>query len=43
MQRITTSVEEQMIVKAIHEETSWENLPKRLKVFINSKEEWHRR
>ncbi|KAI5079634.1 hypothetical protein GOP47_0005113 [Adiantum capillus-veneris] len=43
MQRITTSVEEQMIVKAIQDETSWENLPKRLKVFITTKEDWHRR
>lgn len=43
MQRITTSVEEQMIVKAIQEETMWENLPKRLKVFISSKEDWHRK
>eukprot|EP00249_Psilotum_nudum_P019721 c27386_g1_i1 orf=411-3452(-) len=42
MQRIT-SVEEQMIIKAIREETTWENLPKRLKVFLSSKEEWHRK
>lgn len=43
MQRITTSVEEQLIIKAIQDETPWENLPKRLKVFVTSKEDWHRK
>lgn len=42
MQRIT-NVEEQMIIKAIQDETSWEKLPKRLKVFVTSKEDWHRK
>ncbi|KAL6580446.1 hypothetical protein OROMI_008470 [Orobanche minor] len=43
MQRSPTTLEEQLILKAIGEECVWENLPKRLQSTINSKEEWHRR
>ncbi|KAF3340535.1 Protein FAM91A1 [Carex littledalei] len=43
MQRMAGSVEEQLIVKSIKEECSWENLPKRLQVTLSTKEEWHRR
>ncbi|XP_059633312.1 uncharacterized protein LOC132276074 [Cornus florida] len=43
MQRTPSTVEEQLIVKAIKEECSWESLPKRLQATLNSKEEWHRR
>ncbi|KAJ7533533.1 hypothetical protein O6H91_13G054100 [Diphasiastrum complanatum] len=43
MQRMATNVEEQMIVKAILEEATWESLPKRLKLYLSSKEDWHRK
>ncbi|XP_024528555.1 protein FAM91A1 isoform X1 [Selaginella moellendorffii] len=43
MNRLTTNVEEQLIVKAIQEEVTWENLPKRLKLFMASKDDWHRK
>lgn len=43
MQRAPTTIEEQLILKAIREECPWENLPKRLQAILNSKEEWHRR
>ncbi|KAK4803798.1 hypothetical protein SAY86_003615 [Trapa natans] len=43
MRRGPATVEEQMILKAIKEESPWESLPKRLQVTLSSKEEWHRR
>ncbi|KAK8601628.1 hypothetical protein V6N13_058688 [Hibiscus sabdariffa] len=43
MHHIPSTVEEQLFLKAIKEESPWENLPKRLQVNLNSKEEWHRR
>ncbi|KAF3615894.1 hypothetical protein FXO38_34850 [Capsicum annuum] len=43
MQRMPATIEEQLLLKAIKEECSWENLPKRLQATLNSKEEWHRR
>lgn len=43
MQRMPATIEEQLIVKAIREECSWDNLPKRLQATLNSREEWHRR
>lgn len=43
MQRIHATIEEQLILKSIKEEFSWENLPKRLQATISTKEEWHRR
>ncbi|CAN4122328.1 unnamed protein product [Withania somnifera] len=43
MQRIPATIEEQLLLKAIKEECSWENLPKRLQSTLNSKEDWHRR
>ncbi|KAH7567713.1 hypothetical protein JRO89_XS07G0129500 [Xanthoceras sorbifolium] len=43
MQHVPTTVEEQLIVKAIKEECPWENLPKRLQATLTSKEDWHRR
>ncbi|EPS73053.1 hypothetical protein M569_01699 [Genlisea aurea] len=43
MRRTPATVEEHLILKAIGEECPWENLPKRLQSFLNSKDEWHRR
>lgn len=43
MQHIPSTVEEQLFLKAIKEESPWENLPKRLQANLNSKEEWHRK
>lgn len=43
MQRVASTVEEDMIIKAIQEEATWEKLPKRLKIFLSSNEEWQRR
>lgn len=43
MQRASGTVEEQLLQKAIKEECTWENLPKRLQATLSSKEEWHRR
>ncbi|EOY15923.1 Uncharacterized protein TCM_034846 isoform 1 [Theobroma cacao] len=43
MQHIPATIEEQLFLKAIREESSWENLPKRLQATLNSREEWHRR
>jgi len=43
MQRAPVTVEEQLLQKAIKEECTWENLPKRIQVTLSSKEEWHRR
>ncbi|CAN4092412.1 unnamed protein product [Withania somnifera] len=37
------TIEEQLLLKAVKEECSWENLPKRLQSTLNSKEDWHRR
>jgi hypothetical protein len=42
-QQMAATVEEQMMVKAIREESSWEVLPKRIQAALVSKEEWHRR
>ncbi|XP_057794184.1 uncharacterized protein LOC131010603 isoform X1 [Salvia miltiorrhiza] len=43
MQRPPATMEEQLMLKAIAEECTWESLPKRLQSTLNSKEEWHRR
>ena len=43
MQRAPVTIEEQLLQKAIKEECTWENLPKRLQSTLSSKEEWHRR
>ncbi|KAL2319063.1 hypothetical protein Fmac_032939 [Flemingia macrophylla] len=43
MQRAPVTVEEQLLQKAIKDECTWENLPKRLQATLTSKEEWHRR
>ncbi|KAK9070558.1 hypothetical protein SSX86_010960 [Deinandra increscens subsp. villosa] len=43
MLHVPTTIEEQLILRAIKEECSWENLPKRLQSTLNSKDEWHRR
>jgi hypothetical protein len=44
MQRqMAATVEEQMMVKAIREESSWEALPKRIQAAVVTKEDWHRR
>lgn len=43
MQHNQTTIEEQLILKAIKEECPWETLPKRLQAVLSSKEEWHRR
>ncbi|WVY94798.1 hypothetical protein V8G54_033886 [Vigna mungo] len=43
MQRAPVTVEEQLLQKAIKEECTWENLPKRIQAILSSKEEWHRR
>ncbi|KAK8485968.1 hypothetical protein V6N11_009081 [Hibiscus sabdariffa] len=43
MHYIPSTVEEQLFLKAIKEESPWENLPKRLQVNLNSKEVWHQR
>uniref|UniRef100_A0A0D9V040 FAM91 N-terminal domain-containing protein n=1 Tax=Leersia perrieri TaxID=77586 RepID=A0A0D9V040_9ORYZ len=40
---MAATVEEQMVVKAIREECTWESLPKRLQSTLHTKEEWHRR
>ncbi|XP_021302971.1 protein FAM91A1-like [Sorghum bicolor] len=42
-QQMAATVEEQMMVKAIREESPWEALPKRIQAALVSKEEWHRR
>nr|CAB3461753.1 unnamed protein product [Digitaria exilis] len=39
---MAATVEEQMMVKAIREESPWEALPKRIQAALVSKEEWHR-
>ncbi|XP_027346814.1 protein FAM91A1-like isoform X2 [Abrus precatorius] len=43
MQRAPVTVEDQLLQKAIKEECSWENLPKRIQTTLSTKEEWHRR
>ncbi|PIA47158.1 hypothetical protein AQUCO_01400093v1 [Aquilegia coerulea] len=43
MQHIPSTIEEQILLKAIREECHWENLPKRLQATVSSKDEWHRR
>lgn len=43
MQRETTNVEEQMIVRAIQEDATWEKLPKRLKLFFATAEDWNKK
>lgn len=43
MLRTPATIEEQLILKAIKEECSWENLPKRLQSTLASKDEWNRR
>ncbi|RZR93702.1 hypothetical protein BHM03_00022300 [Ensete ventricosum] len=43
MQHVPTTIDDQLFLKAIREESPWENLPKRLQVTLTSKEEWHRR
>lgn len=43
MHRMPATIEEQLILKAIKEECSWENLPKRLQSTLASKDEWNRR
>ncbi|WOK96079.1 protein FAM91A1-like isoform X2 [Canna indica] len=43
MQHIPATIEEQLLLKAIREESPWENLPKRLQLMLTSKEEWHKR
>ncbi|XP_074568407.1 uncharacterized protein LOC141824959 isoform X2 [Curcuma longa] len=43
MQHIPATIEEQLLLKAIRDESPWENLPKRLQAVLTSKEEWHRR
>ncbi|XP_062232559.1 uncharacterized protein LOC133929808 [Phragmites australis] len=42
-QQMAATVEEQMMVKAIREESAWEALPKRVQAAIISKDDWHRR
>ncbi|KAK1432220.1 hypothetical protein QVD17_09114 [Tagetes erecta] len=43
MLHVPTTIEEQLILRAIKEECSWDNLPKRLQSTLTSKDEWHRR
>ncbi|XP_024969525.1 protein FAM91A1-like isoform X1 [Cynara cardunculus var. scolymus] len=43
MLHVPTTIEDQLILRAIKEECSWESLPKRLQSTLNSKDEWHRR
>lgn len=43
MQHVPTTIEEQLLLKAIKEECPWESLPKRLQATLSTKEEWHRR
>nr|GMD50338.1 protein FAM91A1-like isoform X1 [Ipomoea batatas] len=43
MHHAPTTLEDQLILKAIKEECPWENLPKRLQATLNSTEEWHKR
>ncbi|GBG60524.1 hypothetical protein CBR_g5699 [Chara braunii] len=43
MDRAAASNEEGMVAKAIEEEMMWEFLPKRLKLYLSSSEEWSKR
>ncbi|XP_014502963.1 protein FAM91A1 [Vigna radiata var. radiata] len=43
MQRATQTAEERWLEKAVKEECTWENLPRRLHPVVSSKEEWHKR
>ncbi|XP_071732361.1 uncharacterized protein [Rutidosis leptorrhynchoides] len=43
MLHVPTTIEEQLLLRAIKEECAWESLPKRLQSTLNSKDEWHRR
>ncbi|KAK7276532.1 hypothetical protein RIF29_17673 [Crotalaria pallida] len=43
MLRAVVTVEEQLLEKAIKEECSWENIPRRLQQIVPTKEEWHKR
>ncbi|KAL8225497.1 hypothetical protein R6Q57_018054 [Mikania cordata] len=43
MLQLQSTIEEQLILRAIKEECGWESLPKRLQASLNSKDEWHRR
>lgn len=43
MQRATQTAEERWLEKAVKEECTWENLPRRLHPVVCSKEEWHKR
>ncbi|CAH1443303.1 unnamed protein product [Lactuca virosa] len=38
-----STIEEQLILRAIKEECSWESLPRRLQASLNSRDEWHKR
>ena len=42
MPPVASAMEEQMMAKAIAEDASWEKLPKRLKLFLGTNEEWLR-
>lgn len=43
MLHVPTTIEDQLILRAIKEECAWEGLPKRLQSTLSSKDEWHRR
>ncbi|KAF5779297.1 hypothetical protein HanRHA438_Chr12g0569091 [Helianthus annuus] len=43
MLQLQSTIEEQLILRAIKEECCWESLPKRLQASLNTKDEWHRR
>lgn len=43
MAQSSVSVEEQLILKSIKDEQSWDNLPKRLKASFITAEEWNKR
>ncbi|KAI3920091.1 hypothetical protein MKW98_001347 [Papaver atlanticum] len=43
MQHLPTTIEEQLLLKAIREECPWDSLPKRLQATLSSKDEWHKK
>ncbi|MED6169573.1 hypothetical protein PIB30_022513 [Stylosanthes scabra] len=43
MRRTEVTVEELLVDKAVKEECTFENLPRRLQATVSSKEEWHKR
>ncbi|KAL4559015.1 hypothetical protein LXL04_031147 [Taraxacum kok-saghyz] len=43
MLHVQSTIEEQLILRAIKEECSWESLPRRLQASLSSKDEWHKR